>query len=193
MRKIRENGIASKDAAFLAFGKAMAAWARIERGFYLWFEHITLLDYQKCNPLYYSVQTFRGRMDLLKAALSCNTIEKDELKFIETAMKVVLPYVSIRNQLAHGEFTLDGLVVDSRVVGREKRLQSVVSLEKLTMFTQEAETLARLMAEARDFALGFESPDEHDASLQKCVKQIQEIFEVQKNQNRTRSQRNNPN
>jgi hypothetical protein len=176
--------LSERDEAVLAFGKAMAAWPRVERGFYLWFEHVTLLDYQQCNPLYYSVQTFRARLDLLRAALECNAIEKDELEFIETAMKVVQPYNSLRNKLAHGEFTLDGLVVDSKSVGREDRLASIIDLGRLKTFTNEANELATLMGDARDLALGFADHNDPDASLARCLARIRELQEAQKGRDR---------
>lgn len=177
----------SKDEALLAFGKAMAAWAKVERGLYLWFEHITLLDYQKCNPLYYSVQTFRARLELIRAALSCNQLENDEREFIEIAMKVVLPYNSVRNKLAHGEFTLDGLVFDSKVVDHRERQQTVIDQQSLDRFTQEAGKLARLLADARDLALGFEDHNDPEASLQRCIREIREMSEAQKEVDREKS------
>ena len=39
------------DRTLLAFGRAMAAWARIEVGFYAWFEHITLFDARQAKPI----------------------------------------------------------------------------------------------------------------------------------------------
>jgi hypothetical protein len=44
------------DRTLLAFGRAMAAWARIEVGFYASFEHITAFDMRQAKPIYYSAR-----------------------------------------------------------------------------------------------------------------------------------------
>jgi len=78
------------------------AWARIEVGFYAWFEHITAFDMRQAKPIYYSATNFKSRLDLLRAAMDGVRLERAEEMFIKAAMDVVIRYNSFRNKLAHG-------------------------------------------------------------------------------------------
>lgn len=109
----KSSELSEKDKSFLAFGKAMAAWASLESGFYAWFEHVTMLDTRIATPLYYSASNFKSRLDMLRAAMQSFQIEDEELKFIKEAIKRAIDYSGFRNKLAHGEFTLEGLIIES--------------------------------------------------------------------------------
>jgi hypothetical protein len=105
----------------------MAAWARIEVGFYTWFEPITPFDMRQAKPIYYSATSFKSRLDLLRAALDGIQLDRKEETFIRAAMAVVIGYNSFRNKLAHGEFTFDGLLIEGKHVDRRRARRSHLS------------------------------------------------------------------
>ncbi|WP_426409858.1 hypothetical protein [Bradyrhizobium ganzhouense] len=159
--------------AFLAFGKAMAAWARIEVGFYIWFEHITAFDLRQAKPIYYSATSFSARLSLIRAAITGVQLEADEMAFIDEAMKLANPYSSFRNKLAHGEFTLDGLVIEGKHVDRKLARAEAISADKLKKYTHRFNDFAELLLQARDLALGFNDEDhEPGLTLSHCTQRV---------------------
>jgi hypothetical protein len=112
----------------------MAAWARIEVGFYTWFEPITPFDMRQAKPIYYSATSFKSRLDLLRAALDGIQLDRNEETFIRAAMAVVIGYNSFRNKLAHGEFTFDGLLIEGKHVDRRRARAEAISAEQLQRF-----------------------------------------------------------
>ena len=112
LKRSKSPRLAERNNAIFLFGKAMVAWARLESGFYGWFEHATLLDMRQAKPLYYSATNFKARLDLLRAAISGTKLEAAEQEFIKAAIKLSIEYNTVRNKLAHGEMTIDGLVIE---------------------------------------------------------------------------------
>jgi hypothetical protein len=168
--------LGDRDSAFLAFGKAMAAWARLEAGFYGWFEHITLLDLKQAKPLYYSATNFKSRTDLLRAAIVGTRLESAEQDFIEEAVKVAVQYNSFRNKLAHGEFTLEGLIIESKHADRAKAKEKAIGLPQLAVYTDRFNILANLLWQARDLAVGFDDESDPDATLETCKQRATELL-----------------
>jgi hypothetical protein len=169
-------GLSNQDQAFLLFGRAMAAWAKVERAFYAWFEHITLLDMRQAQPLYYAVTNFRSRMDLISAGLAFVKLDcKEEEEFIGKAIKLARNYSSFRNRLAHGEFTIDGLIVEGRTVDRAEARKNAISHEQLRAAANNFQTLADLLWQARDLGLMGEIEDEPDASLSGCIQRLRDL------------------
>jgi hypothetical protein len=160
------------DKALLAFGKAMAAWARIEIGFYGWFEHIGDFDLRQAKPIYYSATNFKSRMDLIRAAMDGVTLEIDEEKFIKAAMAVAIKYNSFRNKLAHGEFTFDGLLVEGKHVDRRKARAEAITAEELQAFAGSANEFSAILFTARNIALGEFQDGEVRTTLAKCTEDL---------------------
>ena len=172
--------ISERDRAFLAFGKAMAAWASLEKGLYGWFEHITLIDMRQAQRLYFTATSFKAGTDLIRAAQDVYHVEDDENEFLKAALGVATHYSSFRNKLAHGEFTFEGLIIESKHADRsaaEKNAITHPQLEKAAACFQE---LATLLWKARDIALGFMPEDEPEASLEKCTEEVADLPRLQK-------------
>lgn len=112
----------------------MAAWAKLEKGFYAWFEHITLLDMRQAQPLYFAPTSFKARTNLIRAALKSNQLESDEQKFIEKALGRADQYNSFRNKLAHGEFTIEGLLIESKELDYKA---AILATEPVTAVSSE--------------------------------------------------------
>jgi hypothetical protein len=143
----KSSELSEKDKSFLAFGRAMAAWASLESGLYAWFEHVTLLDTRKATPLYYSATNFKSRLDLLRAAMQSFQIEDDELKFLTAAIKRAVEYNGFRNKLAHGEFTFEGLIIESKHPDRKIARDTAIDRSGLDIAAQNFRALAELMWE----------------------------------------------
>jgi hypothetical protein len=165
-----------REKAYLAFGKAMAAWAKVEVGFYVWFEHISDIDLRQAKPIYYSATSFKSRMDLVRGAIEGHAPTSDEQIFIDQAMKLAIPYNSFRNKLAHGEFTLDGLIIEGKHVDRKQARAKAISLVELSKFTVRFNEFADLLFRARELALGFEDHDDDQASLGRYAARMSEMF-----------------
>jgi hypothetical protein len=168
--------LSKRNNAFFLFGKAMAAWARLEAGLYAWFEHVENMDMRQAKPLYYAVNSFKGRLDLIRAAIETVHVEEIEQAFIESAMNLAVQYNGFRNKLAHGEFTLDGLIIEGKHADHHKALEAAISHEKLQTYSDRFNVLANLLWQARDLALGFIDDIEPDASVEKCQQQVIELL-----------------
>jgi hypothetical protein len=165
--------LSESDRAHLLFGKAMAAWAKLERGFYAWFEHATLMDMHQAQPLYFSVTNFKSRMDLLRAALDAVTLDSpDEELFVRGAMGLAIQYNSFRNKLAHGDFTFDGLIIESKVVDRATARRQAISHTQLGIAATNFQALADLLWLARDLSIGQIPEDDPEASVKACVARV---------------------
>ncbi|MFT4279494.1 MAG: hypothetical protein QM576_24365 [Rhodopseudomonas sp.] len=164
------------DRTLLAFGKAMAAWARIEVGFYCWFEHIGGFDLRQAKPIYYSATNFKSRMDLIRAAMAGVTLEEDEETFIRRAMKLAETYNSFRNKLAHGEFTFDGLLVEGKHVDPRAARAAAISIDELFAFANSANDFSLILYRARDLAWGpSEEDDTAPSTLEGCTERLKEL------------------
>jgi hypothetical protein len=163
------------DKTLLAFGKAMAAWARIEIGFYIWFEHIGAFDTRQARPIYYSATNFKSRMDLIRAAMDGVTLDREEEEFINAAIKVAIGYNSFRNKLAHGEFTFDGLLVEGKHVDRRKARAEAISATQLQAFAKLANEFSTILYTARDVALGVAEDDEEHITLARCIENVKAL------------------
>jgi hypothetical protein len=170
-RKICEMP-SERDKAFLLFGRAMAAWAKLEKGFYAWFEHITLLDMKLGQPLYFAPTSFMARTNLIRAALKSNQLEPAERAFIEKALGCAGQYNSFRNKLAHGEFTVEGLLIESKEPDYKAAKQVAVTQKEMAIAANNFQALADLLWKARDTALGFILEDEPEASLEMCLVEL---------------------
>jgi hypothetical protein len=167
--------LSDKDKTLLAFGHAMAAWARIEVGFYTWFEHITAFDLHQAKPIYYSATSFKSRMDLIRAAMVGVTLERGEGAFINAAISLAIGYNSFRNKLAHGEFTFDGLLVEGKHVDRKRARAEAISEKELLRFANLADDFAELLNRSRDVALGFDDEDEPSITLEQFTDRVKAL------------------
>jgi hypothetical protein len=163
---------AERDQAYLAFGKAMAAWAMVEVGFYIWFEHIADLNTPQAKPIYYAATAFKARLDLIRGAIDGNELPAAERTFIDEAMKLANPYSAFRNKLAHGEFTIDGLIIEGKHADRRRALAEAISPVELKTFTERFNAFADLLYRGRDLALGFEDHDDGELTLEGCTARI---------------------
>jgi hypothetical protein len=169
----RATTLGEVDKTFLAFGKAMAAWALIERALYNWFEHLTLLDTGLAKSIYFSAKSTSNRLDMIRAALKCLRLDENEQTFITEAINVVGKYSSFRNKLAHGEFTFDGEIVETKHTGRKIAKEKAISREELRVATQNFIELTNLLNNALGFAQGY--PESEDESLVICLAQLREL------------------
>jgi hypothetical protein len=163
------------DRTLLAFGRAMAAWARIEVGFYTWFEHITAFDMRQAKPIYYSATNFKSRLDLLRAAMDGVRLERAEEMFIKAAMDVVIRYNSFRNKLAHGEFTFDGLLIEGKHVDRRRARAEAISAEQLQRFAALATEFSTVLYRAYDLALGVSEDEDELTTLEECTERVKAL------------------
>jgi hypothetical protein len=167
--------VGNTDKTLLAFGKAMAAWARIEIGFYIWFEHIGAFDTRQARPIYYSATNFKSRMDLIRAAMEGVKLDREEEEFINAAIKVAIRYNSFRNKLAHGEFTFDGLLVEGKHVDRRKARAEAISANQLQAFAKLANEFSMILYTARDVALGVAEHDQEYTTLASCTESVKAL------------------
>ncbi|WP_315742396.1 hypothetical protein [Bradyrhizobium sp. SZCCHNR1075] len=175
LNELLDLPIHNTDRTLLAFGRAMAAWARIEVGFYTWFEHITAFDMRQAKPIYYSATNFKSRLDLLRAAIEGVQLDRAEETFIKAAMDVVIRYNSFRNKLAHGEFTFDGLLIEGKHVDRRQARAEAISAEQLQRFAALATEFSTILSRAYDLAFGVSEDDDNLATLEKCTEQMKAL------------------
>jgi hypothetical protein len=175
LSELLELPMHNTDRTLLAFGRAMAAWARIEVGFYSWFEHITAFDMRQAKPIYYSATNFKSRLDLIRAAMDGVRLEPDEEMFIKAAMDVVIRYNSFRNKLAHGEFTFDGLLIESKHVDRKRARAEAISAEQLQRFAALATEFATILYRAYDLAFGHSDDDDELTTLEQCTERVKTL------------------
>jgi hypothetical protein len=153
----------------------MAAWAAIEKGLYVWFENAAPLDMKVAKPLFYSGTGFQSRLGLLKAAVNSSGLEDGARSFIEAAMKRAASYSVFRNRLAHGEFTMDGLIIEGKHHEHKAARDEAITQKMLSVAATNFQALADLLWKARDLDLGFEFDDEPEASLESCLQQVKEL------------------
>jgi hypothetical protein len=179
--------MSNKDKALLQFGKTMAAWANLEKAFYGWFEHITSLDMRQAQPLYFAPTSFKARIDLLRAAMVAFYLKDDERAFIEKALGLAVHYSGFRNKLAHGEFTFEGVIIESKHADRKAAREKGITQEQLKNAANVFQELTNILWKARDIAIGMEIEDEPEASLETCAQQVDELprFESPKKNNPT--------
>jgi hypothetical protein len=168
----RPTSLAEVDKTFLAFGKAMAAWALIERALYNWFEHLTLLDANLAKSIYFSAKSTPNRLDMIRAALDTLELDENEQAFIAEAVNVVGKYSSFRNKLAHGEFTFDGEIVETKHTIRKTKGEAI-NREELRVASQNFFELTNLLNTALGFVQGY--PESEDESLEICLAQLREL------------------
>jgi hypothetical protein len=85
-----------------AYGRALAEWARIEYVLALIFAELSKIDDQDTGVrIFYSVRTFKGRIDMLNAALSGSDEDEEMVACIKGAIKKSHEYSETRNRLAH--------------------------------------------------------------------------------------------
>jgi hypothetical protein len=167
--------MSDKDRALLQFGKTMAAWANLEKAFYGWFEHLTSLDTRQAQPLYFTPTSFKARIDLLRAAMTAFYLKDNEKIFIEKALGLAVHYSGFRNKLAHGEFTFEGVIIESRHADRKAARERGIAQEQLKNAANVFQELTNILWKARDIAIGMEIEDEPDASLETCAQQVDEL------------------
>jgi hypothetical protein len=161
-----------KDNAYLAYGKALAAWASVERACYAWFEHLTLLGEQQARGIFYSARSFDGRMGMLKAALEHSGIMEAEITdFAKEAFKKASTFSKFRNTLAHGEFTYEGLLIEGKHPPKKAK-ELAIDGEKLRIATQNFQNLANLIHEVLYFVDEIKTPE---SSPRKCLQLILEL------------------
>ena len=100
----RESKLSTGDSFYLQYGKAMAAWADLERALSDWFRRAIEPDGSKdvsAQEIYYSARSFNGRADMLKAASNSSLLTIEERKFVRAALKKATDYNSFRSKLAH--------------------------------------------------------------------------------------------
>jgi hypothetical protein len=151
----------------------MAAWARIEFSFYVWFEFVADLDLRLAKPLYYSAVGFRARMRLIRSALAAVEMEQDVERFLKAALGLADDYVGFRNKLAHGEFTIDGLIIEGKHASRFQARAEGVSITELRRFTTWFNDFAMLLLDARELAEGLsDEENEPGRTLENCIAQV---------------------
>jgi hypothetical protein len=171
--RARSQGSIEKDKIFLSFGKTMALWALLERSLYEWFQHITLLDGKIAKPLYFSAKSTSNRLEILRATLKSTSLDEAERVFIEEAIKLVQNYSSFRNKLAHGEFTFEGQVIESKHHDRKKAIEKSISQEAIEIAGRNFSSLTLIIREAHDLAIGYEPTEK--SSLEICLQQLKEL------------------
>jgi hypothetical protein len=160
---------------FTSVWKSDGAWADLEKALYGWFEHVTLLDTRKAQPIYFAPNGFRARADMLRAAIDNFGLEAFEEKFVSKALGLAIHYSAFRNKLAHGEFTIEGLIVESGQPDRRRAREEAITQEQLKSATQRFQASADLLWKARDLGIGMTFDDDPDASLEACIKELEQL------------------
>jgi len=171
MPNIPKGKLGTRDKTFLAFGKAMAEWALLERALYDWFEHLTLLSEPRAKAIYFAAKNTSNRLDLLRAAIGTSGIEADAQNFITEAIKRVVNYSTFRNKLAHGEFTFEGQIIESKLPRKTAR-EKAVTKEQLEIAIGNLTILTTAIRSALDFAKGMSETEEESLAL--CLQQVLE-------------------
>ncbi|MGE0665794.1 MAG: hypothetical protein AB7O49_04460 [Sphingomonadales bacterium] len=165
---------------FSAYGKAMGAWAVVERNLFQWFEYATNVPQKMARALFYSGRNYTSRSDMLKAVMAVpSRLTESQLAFLKAALKRADSYYSTRNNLAHGEPAIDASPnVDMRDrhgifdSGTElaEQLGSAVKASDLQIATSNFSALADL--------LFFAHPDFHGKQpdkLEGYLRQAQQL------------------
>jgi hypothetical protein len=93
-----------EDSFYKEYGKALAAWARIEYVLSLWFAWACDPDnkaQRQIRMVFHSARSFNGSADMLKAAFYANVRDEELVQFFRTAMNRTMGYYAFRNRLAH--------------------------------------------------------------------------------------------
>jgi hypothetical protein len=111
----------------------------------------------------------------LRAAVNSSGLEAQPRAFIEAAIKRATSYNSFRNRLAHGEFTMDGLIIEGKHHEHQVAREDAITPEMMGIAAMNFRALADFLWKARDVDLGFEFEDEPDLSLESCLLQVNEL------------------
>ena len=127
------------------------------------------------RSLFYSATSFQSRLGLLRAAVNSSGLEADARSFIEAAMKRAASYSAFRNRLAHGEFTMDGLIIEGKHHEHKVARDGAITPRMLSVAATNFRSLADLLWKARDPDLGFDFEDEPEASLRTYLQRANEL------------------
>lgn len=94
---------AAMDSLYRALGRAVAEWAYVEDHLSGWFLILTgVSDALLASRIFFTPNSFKGRLDLLRTALESSNASEAQKKFAHAAMKKAEAYNEFRNALVHG-------------------------------------------------------------------------------------------
>jgi hypothetical protein len=142
---------------FVLLGKTSITWQQLESSLCGVFTAISRMDRTLARRIFYSARSFQGRTDMLKAAVSCPTVQfsdPTEGEFVKKCIERAGQYASVRNIIAHDSivfFAFDGhehsgkhVIIDGkydRFLGGEDAL----TVEQLSRFHQNVSHLFLLL------------------------------------------------
>jgi hypothetical protein len=103
---------------YLAFGYAMAGWARLELWFADVFRRTTGLKRGLSQEIFFSARSFQGRADMLQACIPSVPAIPTGREFIKRAVSLANIYSQSRNHLAHGSHYIGRLKTEPEGLSR---------------------------------------------------------------------------
>jgi hypothetical protein len=105
---------------FLALGRATMYWAGVERNLAVWLARISKIDDPAANDIFFSANSFRGRLDILKAAAIHSTMSAAQRELFDAVAQKASLWTNFRNRFVHGT-----ALEARRILGGE-RVQMIV-------------------------------------------------------------------
>lgn len=140
---------------YLASGRAILSWSKIEDELAQSFAKLTKTEYWTARHLFFSVSGYSSRHSLLSAALRMAKIGQDERDFFTATLKKMQGWSDFRNAIVHGvpaiELRGDGsrtpLIVEGGVQPRPQYLEEqAISVAMLERASGNFEELAWLVS-----------------------------------------------
>jgi hypothetical protein len=85
----------------LKFGRAMGAWATVERELGTLFMMLTKIEPAMATQIYYSARSFTGRLDILKSSLAAAKVTDEAKNVTQKVITKSRQYCEFRNKIAH--------------------------------------------------------------------------------------------
>lgn len=144
-------------ALFLALGRATMYWAALEHELSVWFVHVSKMKEQMGNDVFFSANSFRGRLDILKAAVLHARIGKDMRELIDAVARKASDYATFRNDFVHGmPLTASGpfvgtvpMIVDGSGKMTQEKLEAGITVEKLDRAASNFASLTNVIIDAQ--------------------------------------------
>jgi hypothetical protein len=118
---------------YLAYGRAMGNWARLERQLGEIFLRITRMPHAMGLATYYSAKSFAGRVDMVQAVIPFAKTLPDGHKFLDRCTAIATTYSSTRNRFAHDPHIVQVDVSDLSAGKPSRRIGSMKGAAPVTL------------------------------------------------------------
>lgn len=86
---------------YLAYGRAMANWAELERALCNLFIRLTGMKSDIAWDIFYSARSLQGRVDMVQVAIPYARTIPAGREFLVRATRIISSYAAVRNSMAH--------------------------------------------------------------------------------------------